>query len=175
MRKKSGQSTDAKKKLRRKNRQSRAQGTEGDLLHPGSFWLTTPGADHTWGRIQFAPTMTVTEFLRRAAAGARIDPKSVDFTDPNLGRIFSGESSRWRDCGDPLDSLWFLEYSKTLGESLVGLQINLESGVDGPRWCVYYPSLDESAREPDEVYESRADLLAELDRLEARWTVSDDG
>ncbi|MBH5141422.1 hypothetical protein [Rhodococcus erythropolis] len=168
MGKKARHRTDAGKKLRRKNRQDRTREQEGWPLQRGTAGLTTSGDRDPWGLVRFSPTMTVTEFFRRKDAGERIDPDGVEFTDPDLERAFADRTRRWRDEGD---SLWDLEDSVRLGEFLPGLFVDLESSVDGPRWCVYYPASHVFAREPDEVYTSGADLLKELDRLEEMWTI----
>lgn len=125
-----------------------------------------PGAPEPWGFVEFAPPMTVVEYLRRSGAGEVM--AEVDLTDPPLGQALRRRNNRWVDYGDPANSVWDLagsedpdlEYSQPLH-----ICVSLRSGV--PRWSVYYAADDDTGGDPDEIFTTREDLLASLDRLES--------
>ncbi|MGW0455874.1 hypothetical protein [Gordonia sputi] len=179
--KKPGKSTRLAKEARRRKRQignvsaarsatqlgGRTAGATGRTIG-----LTMPGASEPWGVVDLAPTMTVTEFTRRTAAGETITGHDVDLTDPPLGVALSRRGGKWVDGGDPPNSLWDLVGSATAEEEYAQpLYISVGIHDGRPRWAVAYPSTDESDRGYDEVFTTRDELVAALDRLE-RYSVA---
>lgn len=169
--KKPTKNTRLAKEARRRKRQgdsgSAARRPAGELNGP-TMGLTMPGAAEPWGFVQFAPAMTVVEFIRRTEAGETITGEDVDLTDPPLGVELSRRAAEWVDDGEPRNSLWGLTGSAGDGEYAEPLSISV--GIDNgrPRWGVTYPSPDDMARPFDEVFTTRDELLAALDRLETQ-------
>lgn len=164
--KRNNTSRSAEKQARRRKRQSR--NTRGILPGP-TYGLTTPDTQDYWGLVQSAPSMTVAEHQRRTESGLPI-PEEIELVDPILGQALKRRSTRWVDYGEPSNSLWDLDGSADPAEEYAQpLYISLDAQGGTPRWKVYYPSLDDSARDPDEVFETREDLLNAVDRLESRF------
>lgn len=103
-------------------------------------------------------------------AAALLDRPSPDttstLTDPPLGVELSRHGGKWVDGGEPSNSLWDLLGSAGDGEDAQPLFISVGVRDGRPQWNVTYPSPDDKAREYDEVFTTRDELVAALDRLE---------
>jgi hypothetical protein len=119
--------------------------------------------------IEFAPLITMDDALQLVDEGHDVDvlAENFDFSDPVLGSILKSRGA-WDEDEDGDATIWFLRRSVELvpdGVEPLWLSVGMAAGR--LRWKVFYPG-DGSAAPPDELFEAREDLVAQLDRIESQ-------
>ncbi len=117
--------------------------------------------------IDFAPVIAMDEAFQLIDEGHDVNglADDYDFADPVLGRILESRGA-WVEDEDGDDTIWFLRSSverAPYGVEPLWLSVGMAAGRLG--WKVFYPG-DGCAVQPDEFFESREELVAQLDRLE---------
>lgn len=170
--KKAIQATRVAKKRRNKSNQAarlasaHVTGWDGSVVRTmelGNPFDDTAGS----GYIDFAPEVTVEEFQALVGSEGVVGENEYDIVDPVLTRLLRSRRE-WEGCED---STWDHVGSRrqvfdAWGEFAQPMHIAVGRDSGTPVWKVYFPTPDESRRDPGETYTSRDALVAELDRLE---------